>query len=82
MEETAASSEEMLATSQEIEEVVKSISQKSQEGAIKAGEISNRAEDTKINVQASEKKSIELFKSTKLELEKLRGTFSIFTRSD
>ncbi|WP_252235102.1 methyl-accepting chemotaxis protein [Clostridium sp. CH2] len=69
MEETAASSEEMLATSQEIEEVVKSISQKSQEGAIKAGEISNRAEDTKINVQASEKKSIELFKSTKLELE-------------
>ncbi|WP_315082085.1 methyl-accepting chemotaxis protein [uncultured Clostridium sp.] len=69
MEETAASSEEMLATSQEIEEVVKSISQKSQEGAIKAGEISNRAEDTKINVQASEKKSTELFKSTKVELE-------------
>ncbi|NFN16872.1 methyl-accepting chemotaxis protein [Clostridium botulinum] len=69
MEETAASSEEMLATSQEIEEVVKSISQKSQEGAIKAGEISNRAEDTKINVQASEMKSTELFKSTKIELE-------------
>ncbi|MBN1070113.1 MULTISPECIES: methyl-accepting chemotaxis protein [Clostridium] len=69
MEETAASSEEMLATSQEIEEVVKSISQKSQEGAIKAGEISNRAEDTKINIQASEMKSTELFKSTKIELE-------------
>ncbi|WP_252224560.1 methyl-accepting chemotaxis protein [Clostridium sp. ZBS2] len=69
MEETAASSEEMLATSQEIEEVVKSISQKSQEGAIKAGEISNRAVDTKMNVQASEKKSTELFKSTKVELE-------------
>ncbi|HBJ2620990.1 TPA: methyl-accepting chemotaxis protein [Clostridium botulinum] len=69
MEETAASSEEMLATSHEIEEVVKSISQKSQEGAIKAGEISNRAEDTKINIQASEMKSTELFKSTKIELE-------------
>ncbi|MBY6836578.1 methyl-accepting chemotaxis protein [Clostridium botulinum] len=69
MEETAASSEEMLATSQEIEEVVKSISQKSQEGAIKAGEISNRAEDTKINIQDSEMKSTELFKSTKIELE-------------
>ncbi|AOR22778.1 methyl-accepting chemotaxis protein [Clostridium taeniosporum] len=70
MEETAASAEEMLATSQEIEEVVKDISQKSQDGAIKAGEINKRADDTKINVQASEKKSNELFNRTKEELEK------------
>ncbi|GAA0076256.1 methyl-accepting chemotaxis protein [Clostridium sp. CTA-5] len=69
MEETAASAEEMLATSQEIEEAIYSIAQKSQDGALKAGEINQRAEDTKINVQASQKKTNEIFKDTKAELE-------------
>ncbi|GAA0077239.1 methyl-accepting chemotaxis protein [Clostridium sp. CTA-5] len=69
MEETAASAEEMLATSQEIEQAVNSIAQKSQDGAIKAGEINKRAEDTKIRVQASQKKTNEIFNDTKVELE-------------
>ncbi|MBW6409407.1 methyl-accepting chemotaxis protein [Clostridium weizhouense] len=69
MEETAASAEEMLATSQEIEQAICSIAQKSQDGAVKAGEINKRAENTKINVQASQKKTNEIFKDTKLELE-------------
>ncbi|APH14032.1 hypothetical protein NPD5_100 [Clostridium sporogenes] len=37
MEETAASAEEMSATSQDIETAVQSIAQKSQEGATQAG---------------------------------------------
>ncbi|WP_252231673.1 methyl-accepting chemotaxis protein [Clostridium sp. ZBS15] len=69
MEETAASAEEMLATSHEIEQAVNSIAQKSQEGAIKAGEINKRAEDTKIYVQASQEKTNEIFANTKVELE-------------
>ncbi len=69
MEETAASAEEMSATSQDIERAVQSIAQKSQEGATQAGEINKRAEDTKANVQASQKKAKEIFTSTKSELE-------------
>lgn len=69
MEETAASSEEMSATSQEIENAVYSIAQKSQEGAIEADAINKRAEQTKINVNASERKAIETFNLTKQNLE-------------
>ncbi|SFD42467.1 methyl-accepting chemotaxis protein [Clostridium uliginosum] len=69
MEETAASAEEMLATSQEIEKAVHSIAQKSQEGAVEAGEINKRAEDTKTNVQASQEKTNKIFINTKMELE-------------
>ncbi|MBW6410181.1 methyl-accepting chemotaxis protein [Clostridium weizhouense] len=68
MEETTASAEEMLATSQEIEQALNSIAQKSQNGAIKAGEINKRAEDTKERVQASQKKTNEIFNNTKIEL--------------
>lgn len=69
MEETAASSEELSATSQEMERAVNSIAEKSQDGAVKAGEINKRAEETKQNVQASIKKTNELYEKTKTELE-------------
>ncbi|AGX44469.1 methyl-accepting chemotaxis protein [Clostridium saccharobutylicum] len=70
MEETAASAEEMSATSQEIKTAVETIAQKSQDGAIQAGEINKRATDMRENVQASQKKSGEVFVATKAELEK------------
>ena len=69
MEETTASAEEMSAMSQEIEKAVKSIAEKSQEGAAQADKINERAEDTKVNVQAALKKTNEIFMSTKEELE-------------
>ncbi|KCZ68007.1 methyl-accepting chemotaxis protein [Clostridium sporogenes] len=70
MQETAASAEEMSATSQEIEKAIESIAQKSQAGATQAGEINERAEQTKENVQASQKKAKEIFGNTKIELER------------
>lgn len=69
MEETAASAEEMAATSQEIERAINSIAQKSQEGAVAAGDINKRASETKINIKASQKRSFEIFKDTKKQLE-------------
>ncbi len=68
MEETAASSEEMSATTQEIEHAVQSIANKSQEGALTAGEISLRAKDTRENVSSSEQKASETMKTTKQQL--------------
>lgn len=67
-EETAAFTEEMSATSQEIESAVRSIAKKSQEGALTAGEISLRANDTRDNVSSSEKKASEAMKVTKQQL--------------
>ncbi|MDD3172413.1 MAG: methyl-accepting chemotaxis protein [Herbinix sp.] len=69
MEETAASSQEMAATSQEIERAVQSIAKRSQEGAIAAGEISKRADNTKNNVNDSQKRAHETFVNTKQHLE-------------
>lgn len=69
MEETAASSEEMAATSQEIERAVYSIAEKSQKGAMEASNISKRAEETKENITASQKKAYEIFIGTKKQLE-------------
>ncbi|PRR83700.1 methyl-accepting chemotaxis protein [Clostridium vincentii] len=69
MEETAASSQEMSATSQEIEKAVHFIASKSKEGAKAAGIITNRANDTKKNVDASQKKAQEIFTNTKEKLE-------------
>ncbi|MBC8059267.1 MAG: methyl-accepting chemotaxis protein [Clostridiaceae bacterium] len=69
MEETAASSQEMSATSQEIEKSVQFIADKSKKGAIAAGVITNRAIDTKKNVDAAQKKAIDIFNSTKGKLE-------------
>ncbi|AQS11276.1 putative methyl-accepting chemotaxis protein YoaH [Clostridium saccharobutylicum] len=70
MEETAASAEEMSATSQEIKTAVETIAQKSQDGAIQAGEINKRATDMRENVQASQKRTGEVYMETKAELEK------------
>ncbi|PKM57186.1 MAG: methyl-accepting chemotaxis protein [Firmicutes bacterium HGW-Firmicutes-3] len=69
MEETAASSQEMSATSQEIEKAVQSIAERSQDGSIAASEISKRAEKTKLDVNMAQKKTSEIFESTKQRLE-------------
>jgi len=69
-EESAASAEEMTATSQEIKEAVHTIADNSQKGAIAAGEISKRAELTKLNVYQSQQKASEILKETKQKLEK------------
>lgn len=69
MEETAASSEELAATTQEIEYAVRTIAKKSQEGALEADSISNKALKTKAVVNESEKKTKETFESTKVQLE-------------
>ena len=87
MEETAASAEEMTATSQEIETAVESISKKSQDGAVQAGQINKRAADIKQNVQASQKKSNEIFTITKtnlgnaIESSKIVDTINILSES-
>jgi len=70
MEETAASSEEMSATSQEMNKAVLSIAGKSREGAIKAGEISRRASETKENVTKAQMNAVAIFGVTKNQLEK------------
>ena len=70
MEETSASAEEMSATSQEIEKAVHAIAEKSQDGAVEADKINSRAKKTKGNVQASQKKTYDIFESTKGQLEK------------
>ncbi|WP_088226088.1 methyl-accepting chemotaxis protein [Desulfosporosinus sp. FKB] len=69
MEETSASSEEMAATSQEIQKSVQLIAQKSQEGALSAGKIAERAEDTKQNVDTAQQKAYNVFSETKETLE-------------
>ncbi|GAA0076258.1 methyl-accepting chemotaxis protein [Clostridium sp. CTA-5] len=69
MEETAASAQEMSATADEIEKAVDSISKKAQEGAIEASEINKRAINTKLNVNNSQEKSLNIFSQTKDKLE-------------
>lgn len=70
MEETAASSEEMSATSQEIEKAVELISIKAQEGAIQASNVNKSAEDTKETVTISQKKAHEVIFNTRKNIEK------------
>ena len=70
MEETVASAQEMMATSKEIERAVQVIAEDSQKGAVQAGEINKRAEDTKKGVERSQKKSNEILVKAKTELEK------------
>lgn len=69
MEETAASSEQMTATAQEMEKAVHSIADKSQEGAVKANEITKRALETRHGVQEAQHKSMRIFNETKTALE-------------
>lgn len=70
IEETSASAEETSATSQEIGKAVQSIAEKSQEGAIQAGEINKRAQQTKENIENSQKTAHNTFVNTKDGLEK------------
>ncbi|GAU75829.1 methyl-accepting chemotaxis protein [Fusibacter sp. 3D3] len=69
MEETAAASEEMSATSQEMERAVSAIADKAQEGAIKANEISNRAQSTKTIVLEAQTKAKTVLDRVKAKLE-------------
>lgn len=69
MEETSASAEEMSSMSEEIEKSVKSIADKSQQGALESGEINQRAKETKDNVQAFQSKTEKIFINEKKELE-------------
>ena len=69
-EESAASAEEISATSQEIKEAVHTIADNSQKGAIAAGDISKRAEVTKLNINQSQQKASEILNETKQKLEK------------
>lgn len=69
MEETAASAEEIATTTKEIERATESIAYRSQEGAISAGDINDRAINTKAVVIAAQQKADDIFVSTKSELE-------------
>lgn len=70
MEETAASSQEMSATSLEIEKAVQIIAQRSQEGAVTAGKIAERAENTKKSVTSAQQKAQMIFNNAKEKLER------------
>ena len=70
MEETAAASDQMMDISREIENAINSIAKRSQEGAITAGEISKRADQTKANVDKAQVRAAEIFENTKTRLEK------------
>jgi methyl-accepting chemotaxis protein len=70
MEETAASSEEMLATSHEIEKAVEGISEKIQDGLISVEGIQKSADDVKKNTIESQEKAKAIFLETKEGLEK------------
>lgn len=70
MEETAASSEEMLANSEEIEKTVQAMAKRAEDGALAAGEISTRAEQTTEKVNSTRNKTAEILYDTKDRLEK------------
>jgi len=70
MEENAASTEEMTSMSHEIENAVRSIAKRSQEGALTAGEINIRAKDTYENVSSSEKKASQTMELTRQQIAK------------
>ncbi len=70
MEETAASSETISSTSQQIERSIYYIAQKSQEGALEAGKISKKAEETKKSVDDAQKKGAAIFINSKEKLER------------
>ena len=69
MQETAASSEGMTVTSHEIEEAVRTIAVKSQEGSLEVVQINKRAESTKEGVLAAKDKTNSLLTQMKTNLE-------------
>lgn len=64
MEETAASTQEMNATSAEIESAIESIASKAQEGAISAVEIKKRADELKKSAELSESNAHAVYSNT------------------
>jgi hypothetical protein len=60
----------------------KSIAQKSQDGAVKVGEINKRAEFTKENVKTSQKKALEISSSTRDKLEQAIENSKIVKKID
>ncbi len=68
LEETAASSEEMNATAIEIEDAIEVVANKSQDGAIMAGDISQRANNLRENFTNSKKNSDEMFNTLQVTL--------------
>ena len=70
MEETAATSEQMTATAQEMEKAVQSIAHKSEDGAIKANEITIRAQKTRGDVEQAQIKAMKIFETTRSSLER------------
>lgn len=64
MEETAVAAEELLATSREIESVVHSVADKSQEGVLKAEEISERAANIMLASENNKKETQKMFQET------------------
>jgi methyl-accepting chemotaxis protein len=69
MEEMAASAEEMNATSAEIDRAVESIAGKAQDGAVAAGEISNKASRLSENFAISQQSAMKVFHEVKDKLE-------------
>lgn len=70
MEETAASTEEMNATSTEIDRAVESIASKAQDGAVSAGEISERANALRENFALTHQNAQNIFINVRERLEK------------
>lgn len=69
-EEFAASSQQMAATSNEIGQAVQSIAERSQEGALAANNINNRANETKISITNAQERAKTILGHTKDNLEK------------
>ena len=69
MEESAASSEEMLASSHEIGEASETIARKSQNGAIEASKIMERAKNTRVKAEKSKESANILSRGIQKKLE-------------
>lgn len=69
MEETSAAAEEVNASSEEIEATAISMSERAQQGAVSASEISKRANEVRQNAVHSQKEAIDIYNSTRSELE-------------
>jgi methyl-accepting chemotaxis protein len=69
MEETAAAAEQVNASSSEIETAIETMAQKAQQGAIAAGEISDRADKLKNNAKTSQDTARDVYAVTKSKLE-------------
>jgi len=82
MEETAASSEEMSANAQDMEKLVLSLSTQATEGEGKAEGINARAMKTRENFIISQKKTMDIFSSSKTGLEKSIAEASVVKQID